>query len=74
MENLEADWLQVEDADFARVDHGSHGVEAGAVVLLVVLAVLHEPLGGNVLFELGPRDEVVVLGVDFAVGLISRRV
>ena len=74
MKNLERSGLKVEHTDLARVDDGAHGVEGGAVVLLVELSVLHEALGAHVLLELRPRHEVVVLAVNLALGLGAARV
>ena len=66
-EDLERQRVQVEDTEFARVDYGSDGIQCGAVIGLLVLAVLDEASIDNVRLELRPRNEVVVLAVDFAV-------
>jgi hypothetical protein len=58
--------MEVEDADLLRVDNGPYGLEAGAVVGLLVFPVLHELARQDVLLELDARDEVVV----GAVGLV----
>lgn len=59
--------MQVEDADFARVDDTPDGFETRAVVRPLVLAVLDELAGHNVRFELGPADEVIVLAINFSI-------
>ena len=77
VEDLEGGWLQVKDAYFAGVDDGPDSVEAGAVILLVVLSVLHEPAPGRgrrILLELGPTHKVVVLPVNLALPLSTRRI
>ena len=56
--------MEVEDANAFLRDDGADGLEGGAVVRLLVLAVLHEPARQDVLLELQPRDEVVVLPVN----------
>ena len=64
LENPERDGVQVEDADALGQRHGADGLQAGAVVGLLVLSVLHEPARQDVLLELQARDEMVVLAVD----------
>ena len=46
--------MKVEDANFLRKHHGPNGLEAGAVVGFLVLAVLYETASEDVLFELRP--------------------
>ena len=67
LQDLETVRVQVEDADLAAVDHGADGADAGAVVSPLVLAVLDEQPVDDVLLELRPRDEVVVLAVHLGV-------
>ncbi len=71
MEDLEADRLEVENADLARVDHGPDRVQACPVILFVIFPMLHEPLAADILFKLGSGDEVVVLGINLALSLVS---
>ena len=52
--------MKIEDTDLLAVDDGSDGAKAGAIVGLLVLAVLHEFPGEDVLLEGEPGDEVVV--------------
>ena len=63
LENAERLRVEVEDADALLRDDGADGLERGAVVGLLVLAVLDELAREDVLLELQPRDEVVVLTV-----------
>ena len=56
--------MEVEYADTLLRDDGADRLERGAVVRLLVLAVLDELAREDVLLELQPRDEVVVLAVD----------
>ena len=56
--------MEVEDANAFLRDDGADGLEGGAVVRLLVLAVLHELARQDVLLELQPRDEVVILPVN----------
>ena len=62
------------DAEFAGVDDGADGVDGGAVVGLLVLAVLDEAPVDDVGLEVAARDEVVVLAVDLVVLLRPARV
>ena len=55
--------VEVEDADALLRDDGADGLEGGAVVRLLVLPVLHKLASKNVLLEVQPRYEVVVLPV-----------
>ena len=55
--------MEVEYADTLLRDDGADRLERGAVVRLLVLAVLDELAREDVLLELQPRDEVVVLTV-----------
>ena len=66
--------MQIENADFAGIDDGPDGIQAGAVVLLVVFSVLHKPLGIDVLFKLRSNDKVVILAIYFAIAFHTRSV
>ena len=48
-EYLERLWMEVEDTDLLQGDDGPDGLEAGAVVRLLVLAVLNKSASQNIL-------------------------
>ena len=52
--------MKVQHADLLGVDDGPDGLQAGPVVRLLVLSVLHKPPRQDVLLELDAGDEVVV--------------
>ena len=55
--------MEIEDADLAGVDDGADRLEARAVQVLLVLAVLDEAVRRDVGLERRTRHEVVVLAV-----------
>ena len=56
--------VEIEYADLLRVNDGSDGLEAGAVIGFLVFSVLHKFSVKNVLLELRTGYEVVVLAVN----------
>lgn len=66
-QDLEGLGVQVEDADLAGTDDAADGLDRGAVVGLLELAVLDELATEDVRLELLARYEVVVLAVDLRV-------
>ncbi len=66
--------VEVEDADFARVDDGADRLDRRAVQVLLELSVLDELLRRDVRLEHDARHEVVVAPVHLLVLLGSTRV
>ena len=63
-------WVEIEHAYLAGVDDGSDGLDAGAVQVLFVFAILDELVVFDVLLEDDPLHKVIVLPVNLVVLLL----
>ena len=66
--------MEIQDTDLGRIDNSLYGLQASAIDILLVLAVLDKLLGQDVLLEALPRSEVIIHTVYFMVLLWSTRV
>ena len=66
--------MEIQDTDLGRIDNSLYGLQASAIDILLVLAVLDKLLGQDVLLEALPRGEVIIHTVYFMVLLWSTRV